>query len=161
VPTLSARLTAPLHSLSPRLRRATPRVALGVALAVGPLTAWASTKPDETALIATFGAFWVTLSIYLYQFLRRRLPTISSVAVVAIAWGVLAALTSLTSHPCDVANITQASCSTSEVANSTLAAMIMPFLPLLIVLPFVATRGLYRAMSKTARKTATWVRGKH
>lgn len=132
-----------------------------MALAVGPLTAWASTKPDETALIATFGAFWITLSIYLYQLLRRKLPTISSVAVVAITWGILAALTSLSSHPCDVSNITQASCSTSEVANSTLAAMIMPFLPLLILLPFVVTRGLYRGMSRITRKTATWVRGKH
>jgi fluoride ion exporter CrcB/FEX len=125
------------------------------------LTAWASTKPDEAALIATFGAFWITLSIYLYQLLRRKLPTVSSVAVVAIAWGILAALTSLTSHPCDVANITQASCSTSEVANSTLAAMIMPFLPLLVLLPFVATRSVYRGLAKIARKSATWVRGKN
>jgi hypothetical protein len=145
-----------LRALTRVVRGTTPTLALAAALAVGPLAALASTKPDEAALVATFGALWITLSIYLYQLLRLRFPTLSSVAVVAILWGGLAAVSTLSSHPCDVSNITQASCSTPEVANSTLAAMIMPFLPILVILPFAATKWMYRGVSRAAHKAATW-----
>ena len=157
---VTTRLKGSLRHVTFSVRRALPALGLGLALALGPLAAWATTKPDEAALIATFGAFWITASVFFYQLLRRRLPMASSVAVIAVLWGLLAMLSALSSHPCDVSTITQASCSTSEVANATLAAMVMPFIPLLLVLPFLATRGFYRGIARMTKKAGIWVRGK-